>query len=130
MVVDRELAIRVCPKCAVTSTFASHIFESKDMEKGESSSRQQSLNHMQKFSMQFERGHPSTPLDVLEAMSVAYSRIHLHDPSKVQACRTSNLLKTVRVQVFCFCCGYVRTYFPLPCRFPTCPKRSNVPQTA
>ncbi len=92
-VIDREMAIRVCPNCGRTEQFASHILEMKDGEKDDNATRQQSLNHMQKFSSQFERGHPTAPMDVLEALSVAYGKVHVHDPSKVQACRTSTLLK-------------------------------------
>lgn len=95
LVVDRELATSVCPNCGWTRQFASHIFESKEMEKDDSGARQQSLNHMQKFSSQFERGQPSSSPEVLEALAVAYSKVHLHDPSKVQSCRTSTLLKGV-----------------------------------
>lgn len=95
LVVDRELATSVCPNCGWTRQFASHIFESKEMERDDSGARQQSLNHMQKFSSQFERGQASSAPEVLEALSVAYSKIHLHDPSKVQSCRTSTLLKGV-----------------------------------
>lgn len=93
LVVDRELATSVCPNCGWTRNFASHIFESKEMEKDDSGHRQQSLNHMQKFSSQFERGQASSTPEVLEALSTAYSKVHLHDPSKVQACRTGTLLK-------------------------------------
>lgn len=95
-VVDRETSISVCPKCGATRRFASHIFEAKESEKNDKqTTRQQSLAHMQKFSAQFERGYPSTTIDVLEPVAVAYSKIHLHDPSKVQACRTNQLLKSV-----------------------------------
>lgn len=95
--VDKETAISVCPKCGSTRRFASHIFETKDTEKDDTqATRQQSLSHMQKFSSQFERGYPSTPIDVLEPISVAYTKFHLHDPAKVQACRTSHLLKNLK----------------------------------
>jgi len=95
--VDKETAISVCPKCGSTRRFASHIFETKDSEKDESqTTRQQSLSHMQKFSAQFERGYPSTPIDVLEPIFLAYTKFHLHDPAKVQACRTSHLLKGLK----------------------------------
>jgi hypothetical protein len=95
--VDKETAISVCPKCGSTRRFASHIFETKDTEKDDTqATRQQSLSHMQKFSSQFERGYPSTPIDVLEPISVAYTKFHLHDPAKVQACRTSHLLKSLK----------------------------------
>lgn len=95
LVVDRELAIAVCPECGGTRQFASHIFENKEMEKDDSGHRQQTLNHMQKFSAQFERGQAGATPEVLEALATAYSRVHLHDPSKVQACRTSTLLKSL-----------------------------------
>jgi hypothetical protein len=95
--VDKEMAISVCPKCGSTRRFASHIFEAKDAEKDDSqNARQQSLSHMQKFSAQFERGYPSTPMDILETVSIAYTKFHSHDPSKVQACRTSHLLKNLK----------------------------------
>ena len=95
-VVDKEMAVAVCPKCGSTNKFASHIFEIKESEKEDNATKQQSLNHMQKFSAQFERGHPSAPLSVLESLSIAYSKVHLHDPSKVQSCRTGTLLKPMR----------------------------------
>jgi len=95
--VDKETATSVCPKCGETHKFASHIFDTKDTEKDDThTTRQQSLSHMQKFSSQFERGYPCTPIDVLEPVAVAYSKIHLHDPSKVQSCRTNHLLKGLK----------------------------------
>ena len=94
--VDKETAISVCPKCGSTRKFASHIFETKDVEKDDAvTTKQQSLSHMQKFSSQFERGYPNTPIDILEPISVAYQKIHLHDPTKVQSCRTSHFLKSL-----------------------------------
>lgn len=96
LVVNREMAISVCPRCGFTRQFASHILESKEIEKDESVNRNQSVNHMQKFSSQFERGHSRASLEVLEALSVAYSKIHVHDPAKVQACRTGILLKQLK----------------------------------
>jgi rubrerythrin len=93
LVVDREMATAVCPNCGKTRQFASHIFESKEMERDDTSSKQQSLNHMQKFSAQFLRGQSATSTEVLESLSTAYGRIHVHDASKVQSCRTSTLLK-------------------------------------
>jgi hypothetical protein len=92
--VDKEMAITVCPKCGSNREFASHIFENKDVEKDETSNtKQQSLSHMQKFSAQFERGYPHTPIDMLEQVSVAYQKVHLHDPMKVQPSRTAQFLK-------------------------------------
>jgi len=77
--------------------FSSHIFDTKEIEKEESNnSKQQSITHMQKFSGQFERGFPPTPIPYLEALSIAYQKIHLHDPNKVQSCRTSQYLKSIR----------------------------------
>lgn len=96
LVVNREMAIAVCPKCGFTRRFASHILDSKEVERDDGGSRHQVVNHMQKFSSQFEHGHPSASIDVLEELAVAYSKIHVHDPSKVQACRTSLLLKNIR----------------------------------
>lgn len=94
--VDKETAISVCPKCGSTCRFASHIFESKDIERDEANSgKQQSLIHMQKYSAQFERGYPNPSQDILEPIAVAYSKVHLHDPSKVASCRTSNVLKNI-----------------------------------
>ncbi len=96
--VDKETAISVCPKCGATQEFASHIFETKDVEKDDSNAtKQQSLSHMQKFSAQFERGYPNTPIEVLEQMANAYQKIHLHDPAKVQPCKTSHMLKNLSV---------------------------------
>lgn len=95
--VDKEMAISVCPKCGNTNRFATHIFDTKEVEKDSAKiTRQQSLSHMQKFSAQFERGYPCMPVSVLETMSVAYRKIHVRDPAKVQLSATNRLLKTLR----------------------------------
>jgi hypothetical protein len=51
---------------------------------------------MKKFGAQYERGYPCASQAVLETMSVAYSKFHFHDPAKVQACRTTQLMKGMR----------------------------------
>lgn len=94
-VVDKELAITVCPKCGSNREFASHIFDTKEVDKEAHPPKQQTLTHLQKFSGQFERGFPATPLSVYDTLSVAYQKIHFHDPSKVQASRTATFLKTL-----------------------------------
>jgi hypothetical protein len=95
--IDKETSITVCPKCGSVQRFASHIFETKDVEKDDSvSTRQTNMTHLQKFSSQFEFGYPVAPVSVLDAMSVAYSKIHSHDPSKVKLCKTSAILKGLK----------------------------------
>lgn len=95
--VDKEMSIAVCPKCGDTRRFATHIFETKEVDKDNAKiTRQQSLSHMQKFTDQFQRGYPCMPLSVLERMTVAYSKIHVRDPSKVQLSTTNRLLKKLR----------------------------------
>lgn len=95
--VDKEMSIAVCPKCGATQRFATHIFETKEVDKDNAKiTRQQSLSHMQKFTDQFQRGYPCMPLSVLETMTVAYSKIHVRDPAKVQLSTTNRLLKKLR----------------------------------
>jgi hypothetical protein len=94
-IVDKEHARSVCTQCGDCRVFASHIFDTKEVEKDEGIlTRQQSLSHMQKFSAQFERGYPCAPLDVLEKMYIQYNKFHFRDPSKVQSCRTAQLMKS------------------------------------
>jgi hypothetical protein len=93
-IVDKESARSICPRCGNSRMFASHIFDTKEVEKNEGfATRQQSLSHMQKFSAQFERGYPPAPISVLEKLFIQYSKFHFHDPSKVQSCRTTQLMK-------------------------------------
>jgi hypothetical protein len=92
--VDKESAKKVCPMCGTSSVFFSHIFESKDMEKDDSeTTRQQSLAHMHKFGIQYEKGYPTANVEVLENLTNAYNKFHFHTPSKVQSCRTNKLLR-------------------------------------
>jgi len=93
--VDRELDYAVCGTCSRVVSFGSHIFETKDTEQNDASKTrmQQSLEHMQKFGEQFERGHPCAPPETLEQLSVAYRRFHFRDPAKVQSSRTSAMIK-------------------------------------
>jgi predicted RNA-binding Zn-ribbon protein involved in translation (DUF1610 family) len=93
-IVDKEYARCICPKCGHCKVFASHIFDNREVERDEGTlTRQQSVSHMQKFSAQFEKGYPSTPISVLEDLSIEYSKFHMKDPAKVNSCRTSQLLK-------------------------------------
>lgn len=97
--VDKETSNSVCsnPKCGDTRNFASHVFDAKDNDRDEhDSSRHQSLEHLKKFTDQYEKGHPQTPLEVLAKLSSQYAKFHFPDPSKVQSCRTNLLLKTCR----------------------------------
>ena len=94
-IVDKESARSVCPQCGNCTIFASHIFDIKDVERDEGAlTRQQSLSHMSKFSSQYERGFPAATENVLEQMFIKYSHTHIHDPAKVQSCRTAQLMKT------------------------------------
>jgi hypothetical protein len=92
---DKETARRVCLKCGDIQFYQSHIFEIKDPEIQETVSvADQSLTHMQKYSAQFEQGHPASTTDVQEKMCIEYSKIHTLDPSKVQCSRTAQILKS------------------------------------
>jgi hypothetical protein len=94
-ILDKETAKRTCPKCGDYKKLESHIFELKDTDKDEQSSQtDQSLSHLQKFSAQFEQGHPSAPKNVLEKMCIEYNKIHTLDHSKVQCSRTSQFIKS------------------------------------
>lgn len=94
--VDRENAKRFCSICGETKSFQSHIFEMKKQDKDDSTSigTDPALSHMQKFCSQFETGTGSPSLKVLEQMTIAYSKFHTTDPSKVQSSRTSQILKS------------------------------------
>jgi len=98
--VDRETSNAVCsnPRCADTYlNFASYVCDVKDNDRDEhDSNRQQSLEHLKKFTDQYERGHPEAPIDVLAKLAIQYNKIHFHDLSKVQTCRTNQLLKGCR----------------------------------
>ena len=119
--VDRETAISVCPKCGTTRTFASHIIDTKDVEKDDNhTTRQQNQSHMQKFANQFERGYPCTPMSVLESVAVEYSKYHLHDPAKVQSCRTTQLLKGLK--------NLPKTFKKAPDRMTKELKRESIPE--
>lgn len=97
-VIDKETARRICPKCGNTQKYETHIFELKDNDKEEGiSASNQSLVHMQKFSAQFEQGHPPSTLSTLEKMSVSYMKIHTMDASKAQSSKTAQLLKTTDI---------------------------------
>lgn len=93
--VDKELDYAVCGTCSRVVNFGSHIFDTKDVERDDlnKTRMQQSLEHMQKFGEQFERGHPNAPPETLEQLSVAYRRFHFRDPAKVQSSRTAALSK-------------------------------------
>lgn len=94
-VVDRETALVVCPRCARNSKFPSHVFDVKEDVPESQAQKQQSTSHMEKYSQQFERGYPCVPRTLMESLSVHYQKIHLHDPSKVQTCRTSAFMKEI-----------------------------------
>jgi hypothetical protein len=94
---DKETARRTCPKCGDYQKLESHIFELKDADKEEQTSQvDQALSHLQKFSAQFEQGHPSAPKNVLEKICVEYNKIHTLDHSKVQCSRTSQFIKSTQ----------------------------------
>lgn len=94
-IVDKETSIRVCQKSGCTLEYRPYIFETKEVENNDhKSTRQQSLIHMQKHGAQYERGYPSANVDVLEKLSVAYQKIHSHDPYKVQTCKTFTMMKS------------------------------------
>ena len=94
-VVDKEHSIMSCPGCGETKRFAAHIFEVKEYDREDNgANRQQSLNHMQKFSYQFERGYPFATPETLESLTTAYNhRYHYRDANKVQACRTADFMR-------------------------------------
>ena len=94
MVVEKDTARRVCPRCGDVQKFESHIFDVKDTDRDEGAqTRSQSLTHMQKFMAQFERGYPCTSVSVLESLYIQYSKYHFHDPAKVHSCTTGKLIK-------------------------------------
>lgn len=97
---DREASITVCsnPKCGDNYTnYGSHVYDTKDNERDDhDNTRSQFLEHLKKFTDQYERGHPEAPLETLAKLTGHYNKIHFHDLSKVQTCRTNQLLKTCR----------------------------------
>ncbi len=96
-IIDKENARCICPKCGDNRKLESHIFELKDSDKEEQSFQgDQSLSHLQKFSAQFEQGHPSAPKNVLEKICIEYNNIHTLDHTKVQSSRTSQFIKTTQ----------------------------------
>lgn len=96
-VVDKEHNTMTCPKCGVTKRFAAHIFENIDKEREDRKSSRGNLNHLQKFSAQFEKGYPAAKTHVLEAFAAEYSRaFHFRDPNKVKSCYTESIIKKLK----------------------------------
>jgi hypothetical protein len=96
---DKETSNSVCSNaaCGDTQNFASHVCDVKDNDRDEHDAiRHQSLEHLKKFTDQYERGHPEATVEVLAKLSIPYNKIHFHDASKVQSCRTNLLMKTCR----------------------------------
>ncbi len=88
---DKETSRIICPSCAETKSMASHIFETKVEMK--TSAPNQSINHMQKFINQYQKGNPVTPVSILEKMSVEYNKkFHTNDPHKAQPRNTTQIL--------------------------------------
>jgi len=92
--VNREMAVSMCPSCGTTYPFASHIFDSKDVDGDEfEAARQQNLAHMQKYMAQFERGFPMVPDAAKRRLAKEYSVIHVLDAAKVNNARTIQMMK-------------------------------------
>ncbi len=98
--VDKESSTRTCsnPACGDTMNFASYIIENKDNEFANEHevSKHQNLEHLKRFTEQYERGHRQAPHEILSKLATLYNKIHFHDASKVQPCRTNLLLKQCR----------------------------------
>jgi hypothetical protein len=89
-IVVREHARSICPICADSKTFASHLFETT--YENTKKIKKTHIDHMEKGITQYTRGFPSTQNTILEKMSLNYNNIHSHDPFKVQAVLTGKLI--------------------------------------
>ncbi len=98
MAVDKETAIVTCPMCGQTKTFASHIFDAKEAEAAANAKKsRQGRSHMTKFTSQFSCGYTSPPIRDLELARIAYDKVHLHDPEKVQSSQTARLVRSLPI---------------------------------
>ncbi len=95
-IVDKDTSRTICPCCGDCRTLASYVFETQDWDREEVSSNPGSnSSHLQLYALQFKKGFPEPPLELLASLSYKLNKYHGHDACKVQRANMVEALKTV-----------------------------------
>jgi len=108
LIVDRELAKKVCRTCARPSRFALELFDACEDAEAHNVHVEGAQSNLHKFLAQLEKGTAPAPQNVLSALAGEFSKFHVADTSKVTAGRTQQMLKQ--------CAAVPRTYRQAPQR--------------
>jgi hypothetical protein len=97
-VVDRVASRRVCPNCAHTEPFASHVLETKEEKVMEGSIKKQNSN-LRDFLKQWERGSQSITWEQAAALNRDFTtKIHFRNRGKVTNRRVASFMQNKRKQ--------------------------------